>query len=392
MLKASPNPWLPLDSITVVDFSMFVPGPFCSAIFADLGAEVIKVESINGDPGRGYVPVQFRTENRNKRSIAINLKAPEAKSIVRKLAGKADIALEGFRPGVAKRLGIDYASLAAPNPRLIYCSISGYGQTGPWRERPGHDVNYIAAAGGLSFPGQWLKQPSRSSLPVADMGGGSAAAAAVLAALYERTKTGKGVELDVSLFEAGFFWSAMRHSLNHGVDPKAHIFPVNDIFETKDAKRLTLGILEEHFWNNFVEAVGAAAPDLKDAKFSSDELRRRNGDELSARLAQVVAMKTAADWVKALEEADVPVDLCLTPAEAASLPQIVARQDVAEIGGAHGTERFALFPVHANGKRGGSLRRPVPKAGEHTREILVEIGMDDSQIAEVIRSGAVRAG
>jgi crotonobetainyl-CoA:carnitine CoA-transferase CaiB-like acyl-CoA transferase len=383
-----PTPWLPLDGITVVDFSMFVPGPFCSAIFADLGAEVIKVESTSGDPGRGYVPVQFRTENRNKRSIAINLKAPEAKPIVRKLAEKADIALEGFRPGVAKRLGIDYQSLAAHNPRIIYCSISGYGQTGPWRERPGHDVNYIAAGGGLSFPGQWLKAPSRSSLPIADMGGGSAAAAAVLAALYERTKTGKGVELDVSLFEAGFFWSAMRHSLNHGVDPKAHIFPVNDIFETKDGRRLTLGILEDHFWNNFLKAVGEAAPDLQDKKYSTDVLRRENGDALSARLSQVVAMKTADDWVKVLEEADVPVDMCLTPAEAASLPQIVARQDVAEIGG----EKFALFPVHANGKRGGSLRRPVPKAGEHTREILVEIGMDDAAIAEVIKTGAVRAG
>ena len=383
-----PSPWLPLDGITVVDFSMFVPGPFCSAIFADLGAEVIKVEAINGDPGRGYVPVQFRTENRNKRSIAINLKAPESKHIAKKLAEKADIALEGFRPGVAKRLGIDYMSLAAHNPRIIYCSISGYGQTGPWRERPGHDVNYIAAAGGLSFPGQWLKAPSRSSLPIADMGGGSAAAAAVLAALYQRTKTGKGVELDVSLFEAGFFWSAMRHGLAHGVDPKAHIFPVNDIFETKDGRRLTLGILEEHFWNNFVEAVGDAGKDLKDAKYASDALRRKNGNELSARLAQVVALKTADEWVKALEAADVPVDLCLTPAEAASLPQIVARQDVAEVGG----EKFALFPVHANGKRGGSLRRPVPKAGEHTREILVEIGMDDAQIAEVLKSGAVRAG
>ena len=382
------NPWLPLDGITVVDFSMFVPGPFCSAILADLGAEVIKVESINGDPGRGYVPVQFRTENRNKRSIAINLKAPESRPIVRKLAEKADIALEGFRPGVARRLGIDYMSLAAHNPRIIYCAISGYGQTGPWRERPGHDVNYIAAAGGLSFPGQWLTPPSRSSLPIADMGGGSAAAAAVLAALYERTKTGKGVELDVSLFEAGFFWSAMRHSLSHDVGYKAHIFPVNDIFQTKDGRRLTLGILEDHFWNNFVKACALEAPDLQDQKYSTDVLRRENGDALSARLAEVIAKRTADDWVTVLEEADVPVDLCLTPAEAASLPQIVARHDVAEVGG----EKFALFPVHANGKRGGSLRRPVPKAGEHTREILVEIGMDDADIAEVIRSGAVKVG
>ena len=180
----------------------------------------------------------------------------------------------------------------------------------------------------------------------------------------------------------------MRHSLNHGVDPKAHIFPVNDIFETRDGKRLTLGILEDHFWNNFVKAVGSAAPDLQDAKYSTDVLRRENGDSLSARLEQVVAMKTGDEWVKSLEEADVPVDLCLTPAEAASLPQIVARQDVAEIGG----EKFAMFPVYANGKRGGSLRRPVPKAGEHTREILVELGMDDTDIADLLKTGAVRAG
>ncbi len=391
MLKSSPNPWLPLDGVTVVDFSMFVPGPFCSAIFADLGAEVIKVESIHGDPGRGYVPVQFRTENRNKRSIAINLKAPESMAIVRRLAEKADIALEGFRPGVSKRLGIDYASLAAYNPRIVYCAISGYGQTGPWRERPGHDVNYVAAGGGLSFPGQWLKPPSRSSLPVADMAGGSAAAAAVLAALFERTKTGKGVELDVSLFEAGFFWAAMRHSLGHDVDPKAHIFPVNDVFQAKDGQNLTLGILEEHFWNNFVKAAIALLPelaaDLGGPGYATDALRRTNGDALSARLAQLIAARTADEWVKVLEEADVPVDLCLTPAQAAALPQIVAREDVAEIGG----EKFALFPVHANGRRGGSLRRPVPGAGEHTREILVEIGMEDAEIAELLRAGAVRA-
>ena len=141
------EPWQPLLGVKVVDFSMFVPGPFCTSILADLGADVIKVESLNGDPGRGYVPVQFRTENRNKRSIAINLKSPESKKIVEELAKRSDIAVEGFRPGVAKRLGIDCERLRIANPRIIHCSISGYGQTGPWRDRPGHDVNYVAAAG-----------------------------------------------------------------------------------------------------------------------------------------------------------------------------------------------------------------------------------------------------
>ena len=374
--------WQPLHGIKVVDFSMFVPGPFCTAILADLGAEVIKVESLNGDPGRGYVPVQFRTENRNKRSIAVNLKSHESKSIVARLAKLSDIAIEGFRPGVAQRLGIDMGSLRKSNPAIIHCSISGYGQTGPWRERPGHDVNYVAAAGALAFPGQWLKAPSRSSLAIADMAGGSFAAIAVLSSLYERSKTGKGACLDMSLFEAAFFWAAMRHGLDPEVDPKAHIFPVNDIFETKDGRRLTLGILEEHFWENFVKAV----PGLSSEAYSSDAKRRANGDALSGLLSEKMKTKTAAEWLKICNDNDIPVDLCITPGEAADLEQIRARQDVATIGG----EKFAVFPVFANGTRGGQLRRGVPALGEHSREILVELGFDDAQIADMRKAGAVR--
>src|SRR3954454_1225669 len=255
------EPWLPLNGIHVVDFSMFVPGPFASSILADLGADVIKVEPPRGDPGRSYVPVQFNTENRNKRSIALDLKQREAADVVRGLVEKAQVVIEGFRPGVAKRLGIDYETLRAYNGRLVYCSISGYGQNGPWRERPGDDVNYVAAAGGLAFPRQWLKQPARSSLPIADMAGGAFAATAILAALRE----GKGAYLDLSLFEAAFFLTAMRHGLDPKVDPRAHLFPVNDVFETADGQRLTLGILEEHFWQNFVGIV----PELADERFAT---------------------------------------------------------------------------------------------------------------------------
>ena len=376
------EPWQPLAGVRVVDFSMFVPGPFCTAILADLGADVIKVESLNGDPGRGYVPVQFRTENRNKRSIALNLKSPESRKIVEGLAQLSDIAIEGFRPGVAKRLGIDFEHLQKANPKIIHCAISGYGQTGPWRERPGHDVNYVAAAGALAFPGQWLKAPSRSSLAIADMAGGSFAAIAVLSSLHERNQTGKGASLDLSLFEAAFFWAAMRHGLDAKVDPKAHLFPVNDIFETKDGRRLTLGILEEHFWKNFVRI----APDFADEAFSSDAARRRNGDALSEKLAGKIKEKSAQEWLSICNDNDIPVDLCITPGEAAELEQIVARKDVASIGG----EKFALFPVHAGGERGGQLRRGVPEAGEHTREILVELKFDDAEIAGLKKAGAVR--
>jgi crotonobetainyl-CoA:carnitine CoA-transferase CaiB-like acyl-CoA transferase len=371
------EPWLPLDGVRVVDFSMFVPGPFCSALLADLGAAVIKVEQPKGDPGRSYVPVQFSTENRNKRSLSIDLKNPKSKAVVEKLAADADIVLEGFRPGVAKRLGIDYETLKKHNPRLIYCSISGYGQTGPWRERPGHDVNYVAAAGALAFPGHWLKPPARSSLPVADMGGGAFAAVAVLSSLFERNQTGKGAYLDLSLFESAFFWAAMRHSLDPKVDPRAHIFPVNDVFETADGKRLTLGILEEHFWNNFVSIV----PELGAEEFSSDAKRRQNGDRLSRLLETTMKTRTAAEWMRLLEAADVPADLCVMPGEAMHNPQLEERQAV--------SNGFALFPVWANGARGGSIRRGVPQNGEHSREILVELGFDDADIADLVRQGVL---
>ena len=374
-MKDLAEAWLPLSGIKVVDFSMFVPGPFASAILADLGAEVIKVEPPKGDPGRAYVPVQFQTDNRNKRSIAIDLKNASSKAIVEKLVAGAQIVLEGFRPGVAKRLNIDFDALKKINPRLIYCSISGYGQTGPWRERPGHDVNYVAAAGGLAFPGQWLKPPTRSSLPIADMGGGTFAAIAVLAALHE----GKGAYLDLSLFEAAFFWAAMRHGLDAEVDPRAHIFPVNDVFETADGKRLTLGILEEHFWSNFAGLV----PELNEERFSSDALRRKNGDALSELLSNVIKRRPAADWLRLLEENDVPADLCVTPGEAVRHPQLEERKAL---------ERgYAKFPVWANARRGARIRAGTPRLGEHTREILVELGFDDSEIAELAKAKAVFA-
>jgi alpha-methylacyl-CoA racemase len=369
--------WLPLHGVRVLDFSMFVPGPFCSSILADLGAEVIKVEPPRGDPGRSYVPVQFRMENRNKRGIAVDLKNPRSKEIVERLVAKAEVVIEGFRPGVAKRLGIDYPTLRAIRPSLVYCSISGYGQTGPWKDRPGHDVNYVAAAGGLAFPGGWLKAPARSSLPVADMAGGSFAAIAVVCALYEKKETGKGAYLDLSLFEAAFFMAAMRHGLDDAADPRAHIFPVNDVFECADGARLTLGVLEEHFWRNFVKLV----PELADERFATDASRRMHGDQLSALLERVFKGRTSKEWVALCGANDVPVDLCLTPAQSAKLAQMQERRA--------SSRGFATFPVHANGARGGELRAGVPKLGEHAREILVELGFDDGGIADMVRDGVL---
>jgi crotonobetainyl-CoA:carnitine CoA-transferase CaiB-like acyl-CoA transferase len=208
------------------------------------------------------------------------------------------------------------------------------------------------------------------------MGGGAFAAIAVLAALHE----GKSAYLDLSLFEAAFFMAAMRHSLDPDVDPRAHLFPVNDVFETADGKRLTLGILEEHFWQNLVGIV----PELADERFSTDQKRRTNGDALSARLAKVMRSRSAEDWIRLLEENDVPFDLCLKPGEAAQLEHVQERQAV---------ERgYAKFPVWANGRRGGRIRSGPPQLGEHSREILVELGFDDAEIAAMVRDGLLVLG
>jgi len=169
----------------------------------------------------------------------------------------------------------------------------------------------------------------------------------------------------------------MRHSLDPQVDPRAHIFPVNDVFETADGKRLTLGILEEHFWNNFKGVVEGFDAE----EFSTDDKRRQNGDALSRLLAETFRKRNADDWIRILEENDIPVDLCVTPGEAMHNAQLEERRAVA--GG------FALFPVWANGARGGSIRRGVPKLGEHSREILVELGFDDSEIADLVRHGVL---
>ena len=167
-----------LEGVCVLDFTPLLPGPYVTVMMADLGADVIKVEQPSGDFARSEMPTLFNGANHNKRSIVIDLKAPASRPVVERLARWADVAIEVFRPGVAERLGISAAQLRANNPRLVCCSLSGYGQTGPWRLRPGHDLNYLAAAGGLAFPGQWNQSPTRPSLPMADLAGSTQAALA----------------------------------------------------------------------------------------------------------------------------------------------------------------------------------------------------------------------
>ncbi|MBE0620918.1 MAG: CoA transferase [Burkholderiales bacterium] len=379
--------WLPLDGIKVADFTALIPGPFASAILADLGADVIKVEPPRGDGARSLLPAVFHAANRNKRSIALDLKHADAKPVIARLARWADIVIEGNRPGVAARLGIDYASLSALNPGLIYCSLSGFGQNGAWRDKPGHDIGYVGASGGLSYPGSWLGKPARSSIPIADMQGGSFGTIAILAALHERNRSGRGAELDLSLYEAALFCAALRHGIGEHTDPRAHIWPVNDMFDTADGSVLILGIVEQHFWDNFRAAVKELEPAVMDPRFDTDPSRRKHGDDLSRLLKKLFLKKTAKQWHDLLEPLDVPIELPMTPAEASRTEYARAREDAVEFGG----ERHVLFPLWANGKRGGELRRGTPALNADGAAVLRDLGFAQDEAERILGAAGARA-
>jgi crotonobetainyl-CoA:carnitine CoA-transferase CaiB-like acyl-CoA transferase len=375
--------WQPLKDVRVLDFSLLLPGPFATLALADLGADVVKVEPPGGDFARHMPSSLFRMANRNKRSVILDLKRAEAGDVVRRLAQWADVAIEGFRPGVVERLGVGAGALRAHNPRLIYCSLSGYGQTGPENDAPGHDLNYLCAAGTMSLAGHWGETPRRSAIPVADLAGGTYAAIAILAALHERATTGKGRTLDLSLAEAAMSFASIRHGLDLDGTSQEHLWPTNDLFETQDGRHIALGIVEEQFWRNFVAAAEDIAPDLADARYATEGQRRALGDELSARMREVMRMRAAQDWLARFPQHDVPAQLSLTPAQASRSAQMTERRMVMALGG----ERHIPFPVHVDGERGAALRGTAPTTGEHSAAVLHEIGFGPAEIEALAQSG-----
>src|SRR4051812_753402 len=198
----------PLIDIRVLDLSQLLPGPFCTQILADLGAAVVKVEPPDGDPARGMPSDLFATANRNKASVDLDLKAPADRNACLRLAAASDVVVEGFRPGVVERLGVGYEDVRARNPGVVYCSISGFGRTGPRRDRPGHDANYLAASGALAYSGHWSEVPRRSGLPIADLAASCYGAIAILAALHERARTGLGGHIDLAMADAAMAFAS----------------------------------------------------------------------------------------------------------------------------------------------------------------------------------------
>lgn len=359
--------WKPLDGVRVADFSVLFPGPMVTTLLADLGADVVKIEPPHGDPARTMLPELFTSLARNKRSVVLDLKAPEDRAELAAIAAWADIVIEGFRPGVAARLGIGQAQLSDFNPRLIYCSLSGYGQDGPWRDRPGHDINYLAAAGALAYSGMFGRPPGRSSLPLGDICGASLATTAILAALRERDRTQRLVLLDLSVFEATLYCATLRHGT---MEQDAHaLFPGNDVYEAADGSRMALALVEDHFWAAFADLLGDAHPQLRDARFATMQGRKQHDATLAPLLARILRARSAADWAAFFAGTDVPFEICVSPAVAVRSEHVRARGRAVEMDG----EVFMPFPVTVDGQARPTVRSAAPALGQHTASFFAAL-------------------
>lgn len=356
--------WRPLEGVRIADFSVLFPGPLMTTLFADLGADVVKFEPPGGDPARAMLPEVHGSVGRNKRSVVLDLKSPQDRQEIERIARWADVAIEGFRPGVADRLGIGNERLRGINPRLVYCSLSGYGQDGPWKDKPGHDLNYLAAAGALAYPAMWGRAPGRSSLPLADIAGGALAATAVLAALRERDRGGPAARLDLSCFEATLYCATLRHGTTEPEDTR--LFPGNDIYETADGTMVTLALVEDHFWHAFRELLAHEIPALGDPRFDALQGRRSHGDELGPLLVDLVKSRTARAWQALFAASDVPFEICVSPAEAVRSVHVRARGRVVEEPG----RTYVPFPVTVDGHARPAVHAPAPRLGEHTQSFL----------------------
>ena len=383
-----------LEGIRVLDLSRMLPGPYCSMMLADLGAEVIKVEEPTiGDPTRNSPPLidgqsaPFAQVNRIKKSIGIDLKQPEGRDIFLKLASRADCVLEQFRPGVVDRLGINYAVVAEVNPRIVYCSLTGFGQNGPHRERSGHDLNYLALSGVLGLTTDERGKPVIPGVQVADLAGGMIAGFAILAALLARERTGRGQYVDVSMFDVMLSMlpiPAAHHFAGNtiGVGGKyvlSGAYPFYNVYETSDGKFMTLGALEPKFWANFCRKVGRE--DLISRQFDSDEQR----DMLFAEVRDIFKSRTQAQWIEIMKDADCCCEPVLSMSEAFEHAQTHAREMVKEMDATESRQLGSSYKMSDTPPR---CVTPAPTLGEHTDVLLREIGFDDKQIS-TLRDGGV---
>ncbi len=414
----------PLADVSVLDLTRLLPGPFCTMLLGDLGADVVKLEPPEGDPTRVIPPLVagtsalFHALNRNKRSIAVDLRSAPGREIALRLAARSDVVVEGFRPGVMERLGLGYAELRARNPRIVLCRISGWGQDGPYRQRAGHDLDYLAAAGILAMSGGETG-PVIPGVQIGDLGGAQAAVVAILAALHERDRSSTGQSIDVSIFDTLLSWLSI-HAAAHFArvaagtpgapgaaasqktpprgrrpsagpggprleassgGPLSGRHPCYRLYRCSDG-HLAVAALEPRFWSRLVELLGL--PQLAGAGFA-------DGDEAVAVAAQLEAVllgRTAREWMERLAGEDVCVEPVGDLAAALRHPQAESRGAVLPAGLA-GPLPQSGFPFRMT-RTPAAVRRPAPLLGEHGAELLGEIGYGEADATALRAQGVVR--
>ncbi len=384
----------PLDGIRILDLSRLLPGPYCTMLLADLGAEVIKIETPGlGDYMRVIPPfvkepvsgedigAAFLMVNRNKKSLALNFRNKRGKEIFFRLVRDADVVVETFRPGAAEKWGIGYEALHAINPRLVYCSLSGYGQTGPYKDRAGHDLNYIALAGLLATNGVVGGPPIPPGIQVADLSGGMLAAISILAALIGRGKSGEGQFLDVSLFESALSWAgtmvggtfAAGQTIERGKMQLNGGMVCYNVYETRDGKYITLAAIEPHFWSAFLKVIDRE--DLNPGQQSFEAIPE---------IAAVFKTRTLDEWLVVFGELDACVEPVRDFGQVFDDPHVKHRGLIAHIGGIPQVGSVFVFAENSH--------LPPPRLGEHTRELLAQSGLSDPEIEALAKAEVIKLG
>ena len=375
----------PLQGIRVLDLSRVLAGPYCTMVLGDLGAEVIKVEPPEGDETRAWGPpfaegesAYYLCVNRNKRDIVINLRTDEGKKVLRDLALQSDVLVENFRPGTLEKFGLDFATLSQSNPKLIYCSITGFGQTGPMRDKPGYDFMIQALGGLMSITGEPEGEPMKTGVAVVDLFAGQNAVIAILAALQARTLTGRGQQLDIALFDSQLSWLANVASnyLISGKLPKRHgnahpnIVPYQS-FQASDGW-FAIAVGNDRQFGRLCEVIGRL--DLaNDERFAKNSARVQNREELIGLLKSIFLMRPVSEWLSALDEAEIPCGPINTFEQVFSMPQVQEREmlvkmdhpTIGELPLVGSPLKFSDTPVQ--------YRLPPPLMGEHTEEVLREL-------------------
>ncbi|MDD5542420.1 MAG: CaiB/BaiF CoA-transferase family protein [Acidobacteriia bacterium] len=381
-----------LDEITVLDLSRYLPGPYATRVLADLGAKVIKIEDPRGgDPIRGAPPfVKDQSAlhlelNRNKKGLTLNFTQGPAREIFYKLVGSSDVVVESFRPGVTSRLGIDYESVKAHNPGIIYCSISGYGQDGPFCQRAGHDINYIARSGVLGLNVDAAGTPVLPPIQVADLASGAMLAlTGILAALYDREKTGKGHHIDISMLDGALAllpvaFAYTKSGQSKGVGEETDLsgeLPFYNVYQTADKKFLSVGAIELKFWQNFCRAI--ERPDL----ISKQLLEGKERKWLFKELQNTLQQRTQAEWMRRFDGLDVCCEPVQSIDEVLSDPQVQYRKMIRHT--THpvlGKLMELASPLKLSGFE-SPQSQPAPRLGEHNQEILRALGYSDREIQE----------